>query len=108
MPSRSNRRAHNGKSTYKETPDWGTAFVRPDNTPPQPQATGQGVLSTQAMREIKEAGGNFQIALWTKDAEGQTLRSRDGTPRIRIHIEPPYDNPDDDGPDEDEDDDVPF
>lgn len=100
---------------YEETPDWGTAFHREDNTPPQPQLTGVGVLSAETIDAIIEAHGSFQIAIWTKDRDGEPLRNRNGSRRMRIHIEPPYEDPDDDDQEDDEpdnagdpDDDIPF
>jgi hypothetical protein len=100
---------------YEETPDWGTAFHREDNTPPQPQLTGVGVLSQETIEAIIESHGSFQIAIWTKDRDGEPLRNRNGSRRMRIHIEPPYEDPDDDQEDDDEpdyagdpDDDIPF
>lgn len=108
---RSRRRTK--KQQYQENPGWGTAFKRADNHPPRPQFTGEGMLDAEIVDAIMDAGGKFQISVWTTDNEGRPLRNRDGSRRIRLHIEAPYeeagaerdDDFDDDDDDFDDDDD---
>jgi hypothetical protein len=87
---------------YRENPGWGTAFARADNRPPQPQYTGEGVLDDEIVDAIMAAGGKFTIAVWVKDNDGHPLRNKDGTRRIRVHIEAPYSENDDDQDDDDD------
>lgn len=97
---RANSRNNNG-SDYEETPDYGSAFERPDNEAPQPRFTGTGVLSTETLKAIHEAGGEFQIAVWTR-------RANTGTRYLRVHIEPPYDGGDDQADEDEDPDDIPW
>lgn len=83
------------RKEYEETPDWGSSFQRVENKPPQPQFTGQGVLSEDTINEILESGGEFQIAIWSLGNDGQPMRNRDGSRRFRLHIEAPYKGADD-------------
>lgn len=78
-------------SDYEETPDWGTAFQRAENTPPQPGFTGTGVLSAETLDAINNGDGSFRISIWTLDRDGKPLRNRDGSRRFRCHIEGPWD-----------------
>ena len=92
------------KGAYVETPDYGSLFRRPDAEGKQPGYTGEGVLSDETLAAIKAAGGKFQIAGWLG-------RTDSGLPRMRVHIEGPYEADDDDddekGDDENESD-IPF
>jgi hypothetical protein len=93
------------KKEYQEEPGWATGFQREDNRPPRPQFTGQGILDDEIVDAIMEAGGEFQIAIWTHDSDGRVLRNRNGSRRIRVHIEPPYEGGEADELEDDEDDD---
>ncbi len=115
MATKKRSTAKKKRDEYQETPGWGTAFQRVDNEPPQPQFTGQGVLDSGTLKEIREAKGEFQIAIWARDGDGKPLRNRDGSRRLRVHIQPPWKDDDDDlgadddfDGDDDDDDDVPF
>lgn len=68
---------------YEETPGWGTAFHRPDAEGSQPSYTGTGVIDIETLREIANANGEIQIAIWPR-------RAKTGTKMLRFHIEPPY------------------
>lgn len=100
----------NGKQ-WDGDPDYGQAFHRPENKAPQPAYTGQGVFNKATLKAIYEAGGEFQIACWTR-------RAKSGLKYVSVHIEPPYQKDDeaddffdDDNTEEDQEDDgddIPF
>lgn len=77
------KRKAKAEQDYQEDAGWGSAFHRPENEAPQPSYTGNGVLDSDTLKAIHEAGGEFQISVWTR-------RARTGTKYLRVHIEAPY------------------
>ena len=86
------------RGEYVETPDYGTLWqdVEACKEPGgRPQFSGKGVLAPETVKAIKKAGGAFQIAVWTMDRDGEPMRAKDGGRRFRLHIEPVWQEADD-------------